>query len=343
MSRLAKAARILVINLLVLYGLSACVEGFFFVLLRRPALLYHFPVRVRNIVRDLYMVTEMSVIQYMPACARWDPALGYTLRPGTCVFSNHEFKDTFSINSLGVRDSEEALDRPEIAVLGDSHSMGWGVPQDLTFAKLLEKKTGKKVLNTGVAGYGTAREMMMLSRMKKDGLSCVIIQYYKDDYDENLTFLKNHGVYTPMTRLEYARCTRYGSPKGGYFPGKYLYVYAMRMLLERKVRRMEGGPPTGDEAAGAFLGVLSAFGKELSGVRLIVFETNELGIETGFTESLKKRAASGNLPSGIKNVTVLDWTKIVDKKNDFWPLDGHLNQSGHRHMAQALAKALGWP
>ena len=48
--------------------------------------------------------------------------------------------------------------RPGIAVLGDSHAMGWGVNDDETFSAVLEKKIDKPVYNLAVSGYGTIRE-----------------------------------------------------------------------------------------------------------------------------------------------------------------------------------------
>ena len=44
-----------------------------------------------------------------------------------------------------------------IAILGDSHAMGWGVNDEETFAALLENKINKKVYNLAVSGYATKR------------------------------------------------------------------------------------------------------------------------------------------------------------------------------------------
>lgn len=39
---------------------------------------------------------------------------------------------------MGLRDSNAALNQPEIICIGDSHTMGWGVEQEETFPKLLD-------------------------------------------------------------------------------------------------------------------------------------------------------------------------------------------------------------
>ena len=80
------------------------------------------------------------------------------------------------INRFGMRDKERDLLKPtgvrRIAVLGDSITFGWGVPQEETYPALLEKRlneqspAGEKgsfeVLNFGVGNYNTIDEFAML-------------------------------------------------------------------------------------------------------------------------------------------------------------------------------------
>src|ERR1700719_3843946 len=77
-----------------------------------------------------------------------------------------------SINSEGLRDREFSLDKPpgvyRIMMLGDSTTFGWGVKQEDTAAKLLERKLNAdlpagynrvEVMNTGVGNYDTVQEV----------------------------------------------------------------------------------------------------------------------------------------------------------------------------------------
>ena len=77
-----------------------------------------------------------------------------------------------SINSEGLRDHEFSLDKPpdiyRIMMLGDSTTFGWGVKQEDTAAKLLERKLNAdlpagynrvEVMNTGVGNYDTVQEV----------------------------------------------------------------------------------------------------------------------------------------------------------------------------------------
>jgi lysophospholipase L1-like esterase len=76
-----------------------------------------------------------------------------------------------SINSEGLRDREFSRDKPpdvyRIMMLGDSTTFGWGVKQEDTAAKFLERKLNAdlptrynrvEVINTGVGNYDTVQE-----------------------------------------------------------------------------------------------------------------------------------------------------------------------------------------
>lgn len=128
----------------------------------------------RDALDAWYMDWERSIVQYEPACARYDAELTYTLRPGTCWFANREFDVELRINSLGVRDDEAALTAPEIVVLGDSFTMGWGVAQEQAFPHRLARLTGRRVLNAGVSSYGTARELEMYRRVDRKATTHLI-------------------------------------------------------------------------------------------------------------------------------------------------------------------------
>tara|TARA_Y100000591_G_C21808285_1_gene686292 strand:- start:35 stop:1042 length:1008 start_codon:yes stop_codon:yes gene_type:complete len=66
-----------------------------------------------------------------------------------CFDVNYEF------NNIGARDVNDYFTNDpdkSIILIGDSFAEGYGVNIDKTFAKIVEKKTGKKVLNFGISG-----------------------------------------------------------------------------------------------------------------------------------------------------------------------------------------------
>ncbi len=77
-----------------------------------------------------------------------------------------------SINSEGLRDREFSLEKPpgvyRVMMLGDSTTFGWGVKEEDTAAKFLERKLNAslpagynraEVMNTGVGNYDTVQEV----------------------------------------------------------------------------------------------------------------------------------------------------------------------------------------
>jgi hypothetical protein len=104
-----------------------------------------------------------------------DDDLGNVLRPGAEGWYRQEGSAYVVINSAGMRDREHTFDKPantlRIAFLGDSFTEAMQVPMEQTFWSVAEKQlascpavNGRTVeaLNFGVAGYGTAQELLML-------------------------------------------------------------------------------------------------------------------------------------------------------------------------------------
>src|SRR4029453_2223238 len=166
----------------------ALLEGVFLVFLHVPRASAMAPRPVRRLVQQIYRHFNRTLIQFDEACAVYDPEVTYTLKPGTCTFGNLEFKNTFNVNRLGVRDDEASLDGPEIIVLGDSHAMGWGVEQRETLSRVLARTCGLKVLNAAVSSYGTAREMTLLNRLDTSRLRFLIVQAAPQHFLGNRVF-----------------------------------------------------------------------------------------------------------------------------------------------------------
>ena len=133
-----------------------------------------------------------------------------------------------SINSKGLRDREFAYSKPagvfRILALGDSFTMGWGVPVEDTFSKRIEKildRTSKvEVLNGGVGNYNTLQE-----------LTAYELEYSK--YDPDLVLLCFY-----VNDAEPAQENK--APR--FFPNSYLLAFLNRqwqnvqLLLNPKTR-----------------------------------------------------------------------------------------------------------
>ncbi|WP_226689847.1 SGNH/GDSL hydrolase family protein [Ruegeria arenilitoris] len=330
--------RVIGINILILAVLLVCLEAALAWLVARDS-----PTGIRpvdRLARKIYWA-NVSYVQYLPDCARYDPELGYTLRPGNCVFENTGFSTELDVNSAGYRDNEASLDAPEIVVLGDSQAMGWGVGQGKTFADIIEAETGRKTLNTGVSSYGTARELMALDRLDRSNLKTVIIQYSDNDGYENRRYL-SEGSLSAMPEETYSQLVAGNEKAGGGF-GHYLPA------LFQEVRGRFGGSREADEDSAfpmaelkdpdVLIEVLTKWDWGANSPQLIVFDVNTGGRGGHFTEVLSTTPNLGLLHSKVSDLQILHTPDILDASDYLFP-DGHLSEAGHQKLAGAIVDVL---
>ena len=308
-------------------------------LLRNPKFLRKLSRKIENSAGYLYVRGERKIMQFQEGCGCYHADLGYTLNPGKFVFTEREFSNAYFINSLGVRDTEEALTRPEIVIVGDSFALGWGVEQDETFAKLLEQQTKLKTLNTSIPSYGTVREMLILRRVDISNLKCLIIQYCGDDYDENLRFYLNGNRPQIMRAQTFQDMMMSQSRPNKYFFGKYLQLKIKKKIEESRLLSKKTVEDIQLNDVDLFLHVLKQNEDILSSVPIIVFEMSGKNQTNFFTTGLKEKMINSNNQSFIKNLIVLDMLQYL-KDEHFYILDDHLNYQGHIVVADLLSNVI---
>lgn len=337
---LRKAVAFVVYNLV---ATLVIVESCFLLMLHAPGVTARTPRPFRRLIQQVYRHFNRSLIQFDRRCARYDPGVAYTLRPGSCTFANLEFRNDYRINHAGLRDNEAALDAPEVIVVGDSHVMGWGVEQEEAMPQVLARKTGRKVLNAGVSSYGTVREMLILDRLDTSRLRTLIVQYSDNDLGENRAF-ERAGQLPIMSETQYQNIVRYYASQRSYYPGKYLYRLLMKVLRleapEPDQTRMDPVSPT--EEAELFVNAITrATHVRLDDVRIIVFEINEqVGGARPFVAALELVKGRERYPPFIRRLKTVDVAPLLSA-DDFYVLDDHMNRRGHEVVAGALADALG--
>jgi hypothetical protein len=274
-------------------------------------------------------------IQLRPECAQYDSRVSYLLKPGTCRFDEVLFDTSVSANSFGLRDDETSLTAPEVIVLGDSHAMGHGVADDETFPAVLERKLGRKVLNAAVSSFGTAREMILLRHLDTSAARAVVIQYCDNDLRENRA-LRPDGTLPILSENEYRRLVDRAS--AGYRD----WLMPGFGVLERAVAKLERMAFGSAETSGAenphaqaFRNALAQSADLLRGRRVLVIELNGGGRSLpGFLDAARQSVADLGL-----DITFLDVAAVL-RPEDFLPVDGHMQPSGHEKVAAALAAAL---
>jgi hypothetical protein len=318
-------------------------ETTFVVMLRSPRLVAASPGPFRLLIQQIYRHFNRALIQFEPACARYDPAVTYTLKPGGCTFGNVEFDNEYHVNRAGLRDTDADLEAPVAIVLGDSHAMGWGVGQDETLVRVFARAAGVKTLNAAVSSYATVREMRMLGRLDTSRLKTLVIQYADNDLPENRTFQRK-GDLPIMSEAQYRTIGTYYAAQRHYYPGKYVYRLFMKVLhLEEPepddLRMVEASPE--DEARLFLNAVLHAGRTPLDGVRLVVFEINQrISPPRPFVAALDRVCRDPAYPAFVRELRTLDTTSVLTPK-DFYSLDDHMNAGGHRAVGEALARVAG--
>jgi hypothetical protein len=320
------------------------VELLFAGVIAAPAAAGAMPRRVRLLFQQVYRHFNRSIVQFEPACAQYDPALTYTLKPGTCRFENREFSTELRINRLGLRDDEASLDQPDVIVVGDSYAMGWGVQQDETFPEVVARATGLKVLNAGISSYGTVREMRLLERLDTSRLKTLIVQYNETDLVENAAFRDHGGMVPTLSEPRYQATVDWYQARRGYRPGKYTFGLLM------KATRLETPDPNAPvmpvlssvEEAELFVNVLARGSpKPLEGVKVIVLECSEqIRPPRSFLANVAVLSRRDGTPSFVRELRALDVGPLLQEE-DFFDLDDHLRASGHQKIGSALGELVG--
>jgi hypothetical protein len=261
-----------------------------------------------------------------PGCIVPDPDLIYIPGLGTCTFDDIEFKTKLTFTAEG-RNTGPRPEGTGIAVIGDSHAMGWGVNDLDTFSAQLQKLSGRPVYNLAVASYGTAREVIRLERSGLlDKVDTVIIQYCNNDRNENLEF--DSASRQALTAKVFGQNVTPVAPQ----PNKLAYIakgYGLTLaapfrILSERLRRKNFTPHYEP-----FISALRRHEAALKGKQVIVFYSNAYG--------QKYR----NFPQGpdahMPNVHFVD----LDLDTGLYrQLDNHLKPAGHLVVAESLLDKL---
>ncbi len=332
------------ISFAVFISLMGLAEFLCFFLLHHPRFI---PGKMLRSFRYFYNNYQRDVLQYNSHIAKYDTAVFYKMKPDNrSLFSNIEFSDSIFTNSLGFRDDDIPAEKEKIICLGDSYTLGWGVQQQETYAQQLENLVKAPVLNTGMSSYGTAREVRSVSGLDISGVKDIIIQYCYNDDDENEMYMKNNDHLPVSPERVYDSAQDALKWSNLYFPGKYFFTIA-KIFLKEKINVGEA-QTTGESNAGGyqrsaqlFIEVLKGSGWDFNKVHVVVFDIGEYErLSDGFILALEKELGKTENVDVLKNhIHPLHIASLL-KPDDFYLLDAHIKASGHKKIADAIARAL---
>ncbi|MCF0062533.1 hypothetical protein MUK70_01735 [Dyadobacter chenwenxiniae] len=308
-------------------------------------------------------VNYRDVIQFNRQFSSYSPDLGYTLRPGSEGYHQDlEYKNKFSVNKSGLRDNNQALVDPKIIFLGDSFTMGWGIDQDKTFAHLTGQMNAAKSLNAGVSSYGTFREMLMLSKLQRDSCKVLVIQYCDNDLEENTARNAPGSSQEPLTLEKFQDVGIFNRLNEGYFPMRFTYFFVREKDLFKRIFTSPG--QVWQDSEMAFTSWIS--GQPMPGVKPLAIKSEAMVAEhtNQFFKILTKiRAIYGgqiivlHLDGRYTKPELINGFEAAGKKRqdsnlhflracdvltaqDYYPVDGHLNEAGHYKIADELTRII---
>nr|WP_295930579.1 hypothetical protein [uncultured Dyadobacter sp.] len=304
-------------------------------------------------------VNYRDVIQFNGHFSSFSPDLGYVLRPGSeHVHSGLEYENMFRINSFGLRDDEDSMDQPKLVFLGDSFTMGWGIDQDRTYADLTGKKLGIKTLNAGISSYGTFREMVLFSKIKRDSCQLVVLQYCENDREENEARNEPNAQGQLLTAEKFENTAVFNRINETYFPMRFTYFFVREKDLLKRIWTsplavtdeiggalqawIQGKPlppatPPARKTAAELQIHTEYFFKSLAKIRkfyqgnIIVTHLDGLPIQPDIMEAFEAEARR----TGDPHLFFLPVHNLLSAKH-YYPIDGHINASGHERISEAL-------
>lgn len=286
---------------------------------------------VADVQKRLYFGSR-NIWQARPDCAVFDPDVIYKPKNGTCQFDNVEFKTELNFSPEGRYTGEKPVGKG-IAVLGDSHAMGWGVGDRETFSAELQRLSGRPVFNLAVSSYGTARELIW---MEKSGLldkvDTVIIQYCDNDLDENIEF---RPLSAQVAQQKFSIVSQSGtqspslSSKFAYL--RKIYGTAFRAPFSSLGSRLFPKNTKTKDFLPHYQPFVDTLKRHdtLKTKRIIVFYSNAHG--------KKFKAFPSGKDSQLPNVEFVD---LNLERGDYYRIDDHLTSAGHLKAAQQLLKLI---
>lgn len=188
---------------------------------------------------DRYLLTHLRLSLW-----EHDSELHYRHRPGAQrTIGTRPVQGIYSINRWGHHDTEFPREKPSgefrALMLGDSVTMGYGVPYDGTFSAQLEEELREKaagyasyeVINTGVHGYATYQELRVFEESLAFEPDFVAIGFCLNDVTEPFVVSEEYGG----VGLDYHGVSQTPSPFVGWLSNETGFGrLAQRLSLKSK-------------------------------------------------------------------------------------------------------------
>ena len=145
----------------------------------------------------------------LPALHRFDPDVGWTLRPNVDLETRTRDGDTISIrtNEAGYRSPALAAARtvPRLVLLGDSNVFGTGVSAEARFDTALRNQRFRgeplEVVNTAVSGWGIDQALVLYERERARLQADIVVLFAHENDLVGVGVDRHSGYWKPRFQL----------------------------------------------------------------------------------------------------------------------------------------------
>jgi hypothetical protein len=269
-----------------------------------------------------------------------DPYTGWRMRSGhsfTWQIGDKGEENIYTANADGFRSDKEFSQQGPIVLVGDSFTFGTGVAYEHTFGALLEHSLGTApVYNFAMPGFGLDQMWMALRHQaSRFGPKLVVVAFIDEDFERSLTaYRKFEGFNKPSYVLEDGKLrprTREDQPPA-------LITYLRRNLVLASVMSQNL------ELLGHHLPLGSWWTINAEILRHIALDAREKNIPVLFVRLPSRGQREFSTLAAQMNIMGADFLDLGDQTRDypedeiFIPGDGHINEQGHRLVADAIFK-----
>jgi hypothetical protein len=316
-----------------------------------------------------------------------DAALGQKYKPGAhaIVYSDESRKKVdIRINSLGFRDAEHSFGKSaqkRVLILGDSFVAAFSVEQQDAFPALLQKLSSWEVINFGVAGFGTAQELLSYEEYgRKFHPDFVVLCFFSgnDVSDNSAELSSNPRVYFHLDlngNLVKDPPNQFRSVLSAFL-SEHSRFYLWQKTQMRKLEQFYKSNVNLNPAHRVFLAnyddkmtrawnITFALTRKLNletksdGSQLVVLylpfsdEVNPDWWKENVDSSPPMRGQKWDLEKPVRlleSFCSTEGIRFISPKNDFlketnhrfYFKHGHLNEEGHKKIAEILDRYLKW-
>lgn len=280
-----------------------------------------------------------EIMRYLPG-----DTLAFDLQPDVV-------SGPFSINSIGLRDSEDDLNKKfrKVLIAGDSYTFGHGIyNRNQVWTEVLEKRIAEnisdvRVLNMGVPGYNTVQEVERFSRISRIvKAEAVILAWHTNDEDDTPIIIRKGN---DLLRLQYGtlpESTNLGETgtwllsRSALFRRVALYFfrfqYAREDDFEQRWRRQRQFEML--KAMERMNSICKA--KSIKPAIVLIPSIPELGSQYPWRQEHKMVSHKAEEMEWIVLDLSAPLSQVPPENITFIPEDTHPNAEGHKMIAEAV-------